>query len=159
MGRGVSFDHKERIDPAALTDKGDVGVDAFADRFEKGEIRGAGQVPVFRVADNKIENVLAWRQLDHGRVTDAGSDVDDLIGRVVYLQDGRAGRGVGRAGGRVLRQGERRDEADHRDTGHGSADGHGFPLLFSARGGQVGERPLEAVLFDRLGAAGTVARR
>ena len=92
---------------------------------------------------------------DHGRVTDAGVDVDDLIGRVVYLQDGRAGRGVGR----VLRLGERRDQADHRDTGHGSADGHRFPLLFSGRGGQVGERPLEAVLFDGLGAAGTVARR
>ena len=159
MRRGVSFDYKEGIDPAALTDQGDVGVDAFADRFEKGEIRGAGQVPVFRVAHNKIENVLAWRELDHGRVTDAGGDVDDLIGRIVYLQDGRAGRGVGRAGGRVLRQGERRDEADHRDTGDDSADGHRFSLLFSATGGEVGERPLEAVLFDGLGAAGTVARR
>ena len=38
---------------------------------------------------------------DHGRVTDAGVDVDDLIGRGV---------------GRVLRLGERRDQADHRDT-------------------------------------------
>ena len=85
---------------------------------------------------------------------DAGVDVDDLIGRVLYLQDGRVGRGVG-----VLRLGERRDKAEHRDKGDGSADGHTFPLLFSAEAGKVGERPLEAVLCNRLGAARTVARR
>ena len=142
MRWGVSLDHQERIDPATLADQRDVRIDAFGDRFQKGEIRGAGQVPVLGIAHNKIENVLALRELDHGRVTDAGVDMDDLIGRVVYLQDGRAGRGVGRAGGRVLRQGERRDEDDHQSSGDDSADGHGFPLLLSATGGEVGERPL-----------------
>ena len=152
----VSFGDQERIDPAALADKGDVGVDALADRLQKCEICGAGQVPVLAIPDDEIENVLAWRELNHGGVPDAGGDLDDLIGRVLYLQDGRAGRQVGRG---VLRLGQRRDEAQHRDKGHDWADGHTFLSCSLAHAGKVSERPLEAVLLNRLGAARTVARR
>ena len=56
----------------------------------------------------------------------------------------------------------RRDDPEHREQGNGRAsNGHTVPLLVwaSAPGGQVRERCLEAVLFNRLGAARTVARR
>ena len=112
MWRGVSLRHQERIDPAALADERDVGVDAFADGFQEGEIRRAGQVPVFRIPDNEIEDGLSGRQLNHGGVPDAGVDADDLIGHVLHLQHGRAGRRVGRV---VLRLGERRDDPEQRE--------------------------------------------
>ena len=118
MRRGGSFGDEERVDPAALADERDVGGDAFADGFEKGEIGRAGQVPVLRVADHEVEDVLARRELNHSGVPDARGDGDDLIGRVLYLQDGRAGRQVGRV---VLGLGQRRDKAEHRDKGHGRA--------------------------------------
>ena len=106
--------HQERVDPAALAHERDVGGDAFPDGFQKGEIRRAGQVPVFGVPDNEIEDGLSGRQLNHGGVPDAGVDADDLIGHVLHLQHGRAGRRVGR--GRVglgrLRLGERRDDPE-----------------------------------------------
>ena len=69
--------------------------------------------------------------------------MDDLIGRVVDLQDGRAGRCVGRV---VLSLGQRRDKAEHRDKGHGRASsGHRFLSFWtwvSAFGGQMRERRL-----------------
>ena len=95
--RGVSLRHKERIDPAALADERDVGVDALADGFQEGEICGAGQVPVLGIADNEVEDVFVGRQLNDGGVPDARVDLDDLIGRVLYLQNGR-GRAAGRSG-------------------------------------------------------------
>ena len=112
MGRGVAFGDEERIDPAALADERDVGSHAFPDGFEEREIGGAGQVPVFGIAHHEIENVLAWRELDHGRVPDAGGNVDDLIGHVVYLQHRRAGRDVGRllGAGDVAQQPREDDE-------------------------------------------------
>ena len=111
-GGGGSFGDEERVDPAALADERDVGGDGFADGFQKGEIRRAGQVPVLAVADNEVEDVLVRRELDHGRVPDAGGDADDLIGCVYDLQHGRAGRQVGRVVLRRLRLGERRGDPE-----------------------------------------------
>ena len=104
--------HQDRVDPAALADERDVGGDAFADGFQEGEIGRAGQVPVFGVPDNEIEDGLSRRQLNHGGVPDARVDADDLIGHVMHLQHGRAGRRVvlGR-----LRLGERRDDPEQRE--------------------------------------------
>ena len=124
--RRGAFGDEERIDPAALAHERDVGRDAFPDGFEEGEIRRAGQVPVLGIPDDKVEDVLARRELNHGGVSDAGGDGDDLIGRVLDLQNGRAGRCVCVG----LGLGERRDKAQHRGKGHGWADDHvSSPLL------------------------------
>ena len=79
---------KEGIDTAAFADQGDVGVDALADRFQKGEIGRSGQVPILGVAYHKIENVLASRKLNHSGVPNSGADTHDLI-RVVGNMNNR----------------------------------------------------------------------
>ena len=116
--RGVSLRHQERIDPAALAHERDVGGDAFADGLQKGEIGRAGQVSVLGVPDNEIEDGLSRRQLNHGGVPDARVDADDLIGLVLYVQDGRAGRRVGGVVRRLrLGDGTRETERQERSEG------------------------------------------
>ena len=96
VGRAGLLGHQERVDPAALAHQRDVRVDAFPDGFQEGEIGRAGQVPVFRIPHNEIEDGLSGRQLNHGGVPDARVDADDLIGF-------------------VLRQGERWDDPEQRE--------------------------------------------
>ena len=76
---------KEGIDSPGFTDQGDVGADALADGFQKGEIGRSGQVPILGVAHYEIENVLAARNLlNHGGVTHSGTQADYLVRIVAY---------------------------------------------------------------------------
>ena len=75
---------KEGIDSPGFTDQGDVGADALADGFQKGEIGRSGQVPILGVAHYEIENVLPARKLDDGGVTHSGTQADDLVRVVAY---------------------------------------------------------------------------
>ena len=52
--------------------------------------RRAAQVPVLGIADDEIEDGLVGRELNHGGMSDARRDADDLIGHVVHAQHGRA---------------------------------------------------------------------
>ena len=93
---------------------------------------------------------------------DAGVDVDDLIGDVLNAQHGRAARRVWR--GRVVlgrvREDWRGREPEQQQKGNGRDSwGHGFSLFSAPAGrGELCERGLEAVAFNRFRAAGAVAR-
>ena len=75
---------KEGIDSPGFADQGDVGADALADGFQKGEIGRAGQVPILGVAHYEIENVLPAWKLNHGGVAYSGTQADDLVRVVAY---------------------------------------------------------------------------
>ena len=48
--------HEERVDASGRADEGDVGGGRLGDGLEKGDVGGAREVPVFRIADHEIEN-------------------------------------------------------------------------------------------------------
>ena len=70
---------KEGIDSPGFADQGDIGADALADGFQKGEIGRSGQVPILGVAHYEIENVLSSRKLNNGGVAYSGTDPNDLV--------------------------------------------------------------------------------
>ena len=47
---------EERIDPSGLANQRDVGFHARCNRFQERHIRRAGQMPVFGIPDNEIED-------------------------------------------------------------------------------------------------------
>ena len=47
--------------------------------FQERDVRGPGQVPVLRVADHEIQDVLTGGEHDHRRVTDLGAEPMDPV--------------------------------------------------------------------------------
>ena len=87
--RGVRLlGDEERIDPARFADQGDVRRGLLVERLEKGDVGRSGQVPVFGVSDDEIQNGLARRQHQDGRVTDLGLHPDN---GVLVLRDPQHG--------------------------------------------------------------------
>ena len=70
---------EEGIDPAGLANQGDVGFDPCCNRFQERHIRRAGQMPVFGIPDNEIEDVFVLRQNDDGGVPHLRLNIDQLI--------------------------------------------------------------------------------
>ena len=70
---------EEGINPSGLADQGDVGFDTACNRFQERHIRRAGQMPVFGIPDNEIEDVFGLRQNDDGGMPHLRLNVDELI--------------------------------------------------------------------------------
>ena len=70
---------EEGIDPAGLANQRDVGFHPGCNGFQERHIRRAGQMPVFGIPDNEIEDRFVLRQNDDGGVPDLGLDIDQLI--------------------------------------------------------------------------------
>ena len=47
--------------------------------FRNATFARPGQVPIFRIPHNEIEDVFGFRQDEDGGVPDLGSDVDELV--------------------------------------------------------------------------------
>ena len=73
MGRPVALlGHQERVDPPRLAYERDIRRRVRPQGLQERDVRGAGQVPVLRVADHEIQDVLTGGEHDHRRVTDLG---------------------------------------------------------------------------------------
>ena len=70
---------EERIDSAGLANQGDVGFHPGCNRFQERHIRRTGQMPVFGIPDNEIEDVFTLRQDDDGGMPHLRLNVDELI--------------------------------------------------------------------------------
>ena len=84
MGRslvllGAVLGHQERVDPPRLAYERDVRGCILREGFQKRDVRRAGQVPVLRVADHEIQDVLIGGEHDHRRVTDLGAEPVDPV--------------------------------------------------------------------------------
>ena len=54
-------------------------VAASGERLQERDVRGARQMPVLRVADHEIQDVLTGGEHDHRRVTDPGAEPVDPV--------------------------------------------------------------------------------
>ena len=70
---------EERINPSGLANQRDVGFHTRCNRFQERHIRRAGQMPVFGISDNEIEDVFVLRQNDDGGMAHLGLNVHELI--------------------------------------------------------------------------------
>ena len=77
--RRPAFGCEERINPPGLANQGDVGFDTGGNRLQERHVRRAGQMPVLGIADNKIEDVFAFRQDDDRGMPHPGLDIEKLI--------------------------------------------------------------------------------
>ena len=85
-------------------------VAASGERLQERDVRRAGQVPVLRVADHEIQDVLIGGEHDHRRVTDPGAEPVDPV--LALLRDRHPEEGVvvlllGRCPGRKRREEQR----------------------------------------------------
>ena len=71
MGRPVALlGHQERVDAPRLAYERDVRRRIRPQGLQERDVRGARQMPVLRVADHEIQDVLTGGEHDHRRVTD-----------------------------------------------------------------------------------------
>ena len=70
---------EEGIDPAGLANQGDVGFDTSRNGFQERHIRRAGQMPVFGIPDNEIEDAFVLRQNDDGGMPHLRLNIHQLI--------------------------------------------------------------------------------
>ena len=73
---------EERIDLAGLANQGDVGFHTRCNRFQEGHIRRAGQMPVFGIPDNEIEDRFVLRQDDYGGMAAFLTNVEAFLSEV-----------------------------------------------------------------------------
>ncbi len=71
--------HQERVDPPRLADERDVRRRVRPQGFQERDVRGARQMPVLRVADHEIQDVLIGGEHDHRRVTDLRPQPVDAV--------------------------------------------------------------------------------
>ena len=71
--------HQERVDAPGLADERDVRGRVRGERLQERDVRRTGQVPVLRVADYEVQDVLPGREHDHGRVTDLRAEPVDPV--------------------------------------------------------------------------------
>ena len=80
MRRAVTLlGHQERVDPPRLTYERDVRRRVRPQGLQERDIRRARQMPVLRVADHEIQDVLIGGEHDDGRVTDLGPQPVDPV--------------------------------------------------------------------------------
>ena len=84
MGRslvllGAVLGHQERVDPPRLAYERDIRRRVRPQGLQERDIRRAGQVPVLRVADHEIQDVLIGGEHDDRRVTDLGAEPVDPV--------------------------------------------------------------------------------
>ena len=80
MGRPVALlGHQERVDPPGLAYERDVRRRVRPQRLQERDVRGARQMPVLRVADHEIQDVLIGGEHDDRRVTDLGAEPVDPV--------------------------------------------------------------------------------
>ena len=80
MGRPVAvLGHQERVDPPRLAYERDVRRRVRPQGLQERDVRRARQVPVLRVADHEIQDVLIGGEHDHRRVTDLGAEPVDPV--------------------------------------------------------------------------------
>ena len=80
MGRPVAvFSHQERVDPPRLADERDIRRRVRPQRLQERDVRRAGQVPVLRVADHEVQDVLIGGEHDDRRVTDLRAQPVDAV--------------------------------------------------------------------------------
>ena len=80
MGRPVAvLGHQERVDPPRLADERDIRRRVRGERLQERDVRRARQVPVLRVADHEIQDVLTGGEHDDRRVTDPGAEPVDPV--------------------------------------------------------------------------------
>ena len=84
MGRslvllGAVLGHQERVDPPRLAYERDVRRRVRSEGLQERDVRRAGQVPVLRVADHEIQDVLIGGEHDDRRVTDLGAEPVDPV--------------------------------------------------------------------------------
>ena len=118
MGRslvllGAVLGHQERVDPPRLAYERDVRRRVRPQGLQERDIRRAGQVPVLRVADHEIQDVLIGGEHDDRRVTDLGAEPVDPV--LTLLRDRHSEERVvvrllGRCPGRKRREEQRQLE-------------------------------------------------
>ena len=80
MGRAVTLlGHQERVDAPRLAYERDIRRRVRPQGLQERDVRRAGQVPVLRVADHEIQDVLTGGEHDHRRVTDLGAEPVDPV--------------------------------------------------------------------------------
>ena len=84
MGRslvllGAVLGHQERVDPPRLAYERDIRRRVRPQGFQERDVRRARQVPVLRVADDEVQDVLIGGEHDDGRVTDLGPQPVDPV--------------------------------------------------------------------------------
>ena len=97
MGRslvllGALLGHQERVDPPRLAYERDVRRRVRPQGLQERDIRRAGQVPVLRVADHEIQDVLIGGEHDDRRVTDLRAEPVDPV--LALLRDRHAEEGL-----------------------------------------------------------------
>ena len=93
VGRPVAvLSHQERVDPPRLAHERDVRRRVRPQGLQERDVRRAGQVPVLRVADHEIQDVLIGGEHDDGRVTDLGAEPVDPV--LALLRDRHPQEGV-----------------------------------------------------------------
>ena len=111
MRRAVTLlGHQERVDPPRLTYERDIRGRVRGERLQERHVRRTRQMPVLRVADHEIQDVLIGGEHDDRRVTDLGAEPVNAVlallgdrhpeeGVVVLLRGGPSGEGSQEKGG------------------------------------------------------------
>ena len=89
---GALLGHQERVDPPRLAYERDIRGRVRPQGLQERDIRRAGQVPVLRVADHEIQDVLIGGEHDDRRVTDLGAEPVDPV--LALLRDWHSEEGV-----------------------------------------------------------------
>ena len=71
--------HQERVDPPRLAYERDVRRRVRPQGLQERDVRGARQMPVLRVADHEVQDVLIGGEHDDRRVTDLGAEPVDPV--------------------------------------------------------------------------------
>ena len=80
MGRPVALlSHQERVDPPGLAYERDVRRRVRPQGLQERDVRRTRQMPVLRVADHEIQDVLTGGEHDDRRVTDPGAEPVDPV--------------------------------------------------------------------------------
>ena len=80
MGRPVAvLGYQERVDAPGLADERDVRRRVRPQGLQERDVRRARQMPVLRVADHEIQDILPGGEHDDGRVTDLGAEPVDPV--------------------------------------------------------------------------------
>ena len=80
--RQAVLGNEERVDAPRLANQSDVRRNALGRGLEEGDVGGAGEGPIFGIADHEVEDGLAGRQGDDSRMADLCNDLVDGLGRV-----------------------------------------------------------------------------
>ena len=115
MGRslvlvGAVLCHQERVDPPRLAYERDIRRRVRPQGLQERDVRRAGQVPVLRVADHEIQDVLTGGEHDDRRVTDLRPQpVDPVLAllRDWHSEESVVVRLLGRCPGRERREEQR----------------------------------------------------